>query len=82
MNKKTEIRLCLGSSCFPRGNDNNLEIIRNYIEENRIMERVDFRGHLCVDKCKTGPNVSIDGKTYSELTSESLIEILDSYFKK
>jgi NADH:ubiquinone oxidoreductase subunit E len=79
--KKIEIRICLGSSCFPRGNERNLAIIRNYIEEHQLLDRVDFRGHLCVDKCAGGPNLTIDGVEYSDFTAESLPSILEKHLK-
>ncbi len=30
---KSKIRICMGSSCFRRGNRKNLEFIETYIEE-------------------------------------------------
>ena len=29
----TEIKVCMGSACFAKGNQENLEFIKNYIEE-------------------------------------------------
>lgn len=33
---KHVIEICMGSSCFARGNKNNLKIIEAYLEKNRI----------------------------------------------
>ena len=30
------IKICMGSSCFARGNDQNLEFIEKYIKENNL----------------------------------------------
>jgi len=79
--EKHEIRICLGSSCFSRGNEDCLEIIKNYIQEHQLQVQMDFRGHLCQDECKAGPNLKIDGKTYHEVSTDNIISILDSHFK-
>ena len=31
-----EIKICMGSSCFARGNNENLEIIETFIKENNL----------------------------------------------
>ena len=31
-----KITVCMGSSCFARGNDQNLEFIEKYIKENGV----------------------------------------------
>jgi len=82
MLKKTEITICLGSSCFSRGNNKNLEIIKDYISENNLKDKVDFRGHLCAEMCNKGPVVKINGKIYFDINRDNIISILDSYFKK
>ncbi|HNY07304.1 MAG TPA: (2Fe-2S) ferredoxin domain-containing protein [Bacteroidales bacterium] len=82
MLKKTEITICLGSSCFSRGNNKNLEIIKDYISENNLKDKVDFRGHLCAEMCNRGPVVKINGKIYFDINRDNIISILDSYFKK
>ena len=33
---KLNITVCMGSSCFARGNASNLEFIENYIKENGL----------------------------------------------
>lgn len=71
-----EIRICMGSACFARGNSDNLEFIENYIKENNLDAKVDVYGARCEDMCEKGPNVIIDGKSYSGVTKELLLEEL------
>ena len=33
---KRQIRICLGSSCFSRGNNTNLGAIKKYLSENNL----------------------------------------------
>lgn len=80
MIKKTEIRLCMGSSCFSRGNFQLLPIIEEYIDKHDLSAYIDFRGHLCQGKCNEGPNLIIGKKEYHKV-NESIIErILNEEF--
>ncbi|MCK9162882.1 MAG: NAD(P)H-dependent oxidoreductase subunit E [Bacteroidales bacterium] len=75
--KKKEITICLGSSCFSRGNNKNLEIIQEYIKNKGIEADINFKGQLCSEQCQNGPVLTIDNNTYNEVTQTKLIEILD-----
>lgn len=77
---KHVIEICMGSSCFARGNKNNLKIIEAYLEKNRI--NCALRGRGCVGKCRSGPNLSIDGENFERVDSESLIDLLDAKLRK
>ncbi|MFA7082733.1 MAG: NAD(P)H-dependent oxidoreductase subunit E [Bacteroidales bacterium] len=80
--KKKEITICLGSSCFSRGNNKNLEIIQEYIKTKGLEADVNFKGQLCSEQCQEGPVLTIDSTTYKEVTQTKLIEILDKELKK
>lgn len=79
---KDVIQICLGSSCFSRGNTRNLEVIKNYIEENDLSAEINLKGHLCSNKCNRGPIIKINDKVYEGVTESSLIKILESHFIK
>ena len=76
MNKKHSITICLGSSCYTRGNDVNLEIIKNFLQVKGLKDQIDFRGHLCENSCSRGPMIKIDGTIYYEVTSSQIEKIL------
>ncbi|MDD2191405.1 MAG: NAD(P)H-dependent oxidoreductase subunit E [Bacteroidales bacterium] len=80
--EKKEITICLGSSCFSRGNNKNLEIIQEYIKNKGLEANVNFKGQLCSEKCQEGPVLTIDNTTYKEVTQTKLFEILDKELKK
>lgn len=77
-----QIRICLGSSCFSRGNNVHLEVIRKFIDENHLEAEISFSGHLCEELCSSGPILRIDGKTYREVTLSSLYRILEEEFPR
>ena len=72
----TEIRICMGSACFAKGNQDNLEFIKEYIKENELDSKIVITGALCENKCEKGPRIMIDDKEYTNVTKEQLAEIL------
>ena len=80
MNKK--IQVCMGSSCFARGNNKNLQMIVQYLKDNSLEADVEVSGLRCCDLCSKGPNILIDGVEYDNVDSGILIDILDKNFKE
>ncbi len=72
----TEIKICMGSACFARGNSQNVETIYNYIKENGLDVNIELVGSHCEGKCADGSNLYIDGKHYSNVTPEVLNSLL------
>lgn len=79
--QKDVVKICMGSSCFSRGNKENLEIIKKFLEENNIDSEVSLLGNLCEGKCKTGPNIFLNDKLYQNVTTEKVEEILNDIKK-
>lgn len=78
---KLNINVCMGSSCFARGNAANLEFIENYIKENGLEAQIDLSGSRCEGKCITGPNIVINGVEYTEVDEDKIKDILDELVK-
>jgi len=76
---KHEITICMGSSCFARGNKNYLTMIEQYLADHGLTETVELSGSRCEDRCTSGPNIRIDGQLYGGLTSERLLELLNRH---
>lgn len=70
--KRVIITICMGSSCFTRGNKQVLEAIQNYLKQEDIEDRVTIKGSLCENNCKCGPNIKINDIEYAEVDSLSL----------
>ncbi len=76
----TEIVICMGSSCFARGNEVNLRIIEDFLRENGLEASVRLAGSCCTGKCAEGPNLIIDGVSYHRMEKEALIDLLNEKF--
>ncbi len=73
---KTKIVLCMGSSCFARGNGRNLEVVEAFLREHRLDAEVEIAGSLCEGKCGSGPVISVDGKTLPPSDAKTLKSLL------
>ena len=72
----TEIKVCMGSACFAKGNQENLQLIKEYIEENNLDTKLTIIGSLCQNKCEHGPRIIVGDVEYNKVTKENLLEIL------
>lgn len=72
-----QIKICMGSSCFARGNSENLEIIEKYIKEHNLKANVEILGARCNNICAKGPTIFVDNKEYNAVDKEKLDKILE-----
>ena len=75
---KHSIKVCMGSSCFARGNLENLNYIEKYLKENNLDAQIEVIGALCEEKCTQGPHIYVDDKNYDEVDEEKLKTILQA----
>lgn len=80
MQKRT-IKICLGSSCFSRGNSANVKVIKQFIQDNSLDAQLTFTGRLCENMCSRGPVIVIDDKVYESVNLSRLCKILKEEFK-
>ena len=72
----TTIKICMGSACFAKGNQENLEFLKQYIEENNLSADIKIIGSLCENKCENGPRIYIDNIEYQKVTKEKIESLL------
>jgi NADH:ubiquinone oxidoreductase subunit E len=71
-----EIVICLGSSCFARGNAENLDVTKKFIRAENSNAKVRLTARLCQDQCKEGPNVLINGTAHHQVTPAKMLQLL------
>jgi NADH:ubiquinone oxidoreductase subunit E len=76
MQNKTEIIICLGSSCFSRGNRKCLLIIEKFLRDHQLEDKYFFRGSRCFDKCEKGPVLKIGDKFFENVRPEQVENLL------
>ncbi len=82
MKEKTKLVLCLGSSCYSRGNQYVLEVIKQYLNDNKLKDITDFRGQLCTGNCSHGPILKINDVVYHDIDTNNIIKILNRHYFK
>ena len=79
---KKEIKICLGSSCFSRGNKTTLQVVQKYLEDHHLERDVILKGNHCFDHCSNGPVLMIGDTLYELVSGENALEILEKEFGK
>lgn len=79
--KKKEVVICLGSSCFARGNKQLVKIVNDYLRDRNLLNEVRFHGERCFGQCAVGPSLKLDGKIKERLDEETVIAVLDEFFE-
>jgi NADH:ubiquinone oxidoreductase subunit E len=82
MTRETEMHICLGSSCFSRGNKDVVMFIKEYLRKHHLEDKVIFKGARCMGNCSNGPNLTINGKIIEGVTLTGAEGILDRELAK
>lgn len=75
-----KVTICMGSSCFSRGNNQNLEAVRTWLADHGKSAEVELKGCRCGGKCGVGPNVWINEVCHTEVTPASVAVLLEEAF--
>jgi NADH:ubiquinone oxidoreductase subunit E len=81
MAQRIEMQICLGSSCFSRGNKDVVMFIREYLRKNHLDDKVIFKGARGMGLCSNGPNMIINGVTLEGVTLAKIEKILEKEFE-
>ena len=74
---KHKITICMGSSCFSRGNEDNLELIESFVRNNNLDADIELVGSRCESKCARGPVITVGSKTLFGVDSGTLLDVLN-----
>lgn len=74
---KVKVEICMGSSCFARGNSHILSTIEEFVEKNNHSDSIVIIGHLCMNNCSRGPVIRINNVDYLNFTAQEILKKLD-----
>jgi NADH:ubiquinone oxidoreductase subunit E len=77
-----EITICMGSSCFARGNGENLIALQNFLRQNQLAAELRLRGQLCREKCTLGPNIVINGREHTNVQPGTVVWLLEQALRE
>jgi NADH:ubiquinone oxidoreductase subunit E len=70
------ITVCMGSSCFGKGNSANAEFISRFVQEHNLQDKISVNGCLCGNACARGPNIKINDNLISSVSEQTLADII------
>lgn len=70
--------ICMGSACFSRGNARTVPAVQAFLAERGLADAVSVTGTLCQNRCKQGPNLSVDGECLCGVDPDALPELLEA----
>ena len=79
---KIKMVICIGSSCFARGNAENVKITEEFLAKRGLSDEVDIdlSGGLCTGNCADGPIVIVNDKVYRHVERGVMQDILNQCF--
>ncbi len=77
-----KVTICMGSSCFSRGNNHNLEAVRSWLEAQGKSAEVELKGCRCGGLCGVGPNIWINDVCTRGVTPEAVPALLEKAFEE
>lgn len=66
--KTLSLEICFGTSCFLRGAQSLYKNLLQYIRENNLESKTEFKANFCGKQCKKGPVLNVNGKTLEHCT--------------
>ncbi|MFW5974792.1 MAG: NAD(P)H-dependent oxidoreductase subunit E [Bacteroidota bacterium] len=80
MSYEHEITICVGSSCFSRGNKKLVQLIKQYLKGHNLTQKVYFHGSHCYGQCERGPVMIMDGQAYFHIDEDKALTLIQSKF--
>ena len=59
------VTICIGSSCHIKGSREIIDKLNEIIALNRLNDKAQLAGSVCMDNCKQGVCVRVDEKLFS-----------------
>lgn len=71
------MQICLGSSCFSRGNKEVVQFVKEYLKKNHLEDKVIFKGARCFGHCSEGPVLVINDRIIENIDISKIEKILE-----
>lgn len=58
------VKVCVGSACYVRGSHNVINQIKDLIEVNNLIDKVELRASFCLGHCSDSVCVMVDDEIH------------------
>lgn len=73
------ISVCVGSSCHLKGSYDIVELLKEYLKENNLSDKVTLKAAFCLGRCTSGVTISVDDQIVTGLSKDNFKEMADKY---
>ena len=72
----------MGSSCFARGNEKNVDVCEKFLAARGLRDEVDvvLGASLCTGNCAEGPIVIVNDKVHTQVDAGVMTDLLEELF--
>ncbi len=56
------VEVCVGSSCYVKGSNQVVAMVKEMIEMNHWEDQVELKGAFCMQMCSEGLGIKVNGK--------------------
>ncbi len=76
------VEICVGSSCYVKGSNQVVQIVKEMINKNNWQDLVEIKGAFCMQMCTDGLGVKINGKPIDKLGLHNAEEVIKEIISK
>lgn len=74
------IQICVGSSCYLKGSEELVGLLKKAIEKNGLDRDITLAGSFCIGKCnKIGVTIQVDDEVVVGVTPATFPEFWDNH---
>lgn len=73
------IYVCVGSSCHLKGSYDIIELMKEYIANHGLEDKVNLSAAFCLGKCTDGVSIKVDDEVICGVCPDNFSEIFSHY---
>lgn len=77
--KRAELTICFGTSCYLRGAQDLYIKLMEYLRERDLEKSVEFSASFCGKQCKKGPVLTVNGKSLEHCSFEMAVAEIEKH---
>lgn len=74
----TTIQVCIGSACHLKGSYNVINMLQNYIKENKLENQIAVKAAFCLGECTKAVSVRVNDGPVQSLDEAGVESFLNS----
>ena len=77
------VQVCVGSSCYIKGSQDIIELLKKAVTDNHLEDEVTLAGSFCTGRCnREGVTITVDDDIYTGVTPENFTAFFEDKVMK